>query len=156
MKELFLGYHDKNHEQAYEIIPYLASKIFEKPFFDSVEAVVFGGSYAEGTFASQDDIDVDLVHTLIPAPATVANIHYYAFVLFKEFGYKLDIRASVDRQGNIFSGRSNLLKNFDTGKYPGGEAEIRQAYTQKHPRSPYVARNADAVKFWDLNKLIFF
>lgn len=146
-------FHDRGENPIYELVPSLCLELFDLPAFPSVEAFVFGGSYANGHWEEADDIDVDIIHTKLVDPQTTRFIHFVSAGLFHENDLELNIRVSMDRTGRVFHWSSSkpemkpLIYELEIG-----EEEVRLLYCVRHPGSPYIARNQEAVEFWRLSE----
>lgn len=118
------AYHDKSPLKVYIRVPAIANLLLES--IHDIDGLVFGGSYAQGTWASGHDIDVDILsQSLLPNERNLA-ICYATIEAFRMWGLSVHIRSFVAAE--------NVLYPDDT---------YRQ-YT------PFVVRESDEVDRWGL------
>jgi len=125
-----IRHHDKGAHAAYILVPAISITILNE--LTLIEGLVFGGSYAAGTFrdATAEDIDFDLLYASYPDQTSREVLHREIERRFRVAGLEPEIRAPLARDSIDVSLRSTLY--------------------EKHPNTPFVVRNVAAAEAWGL------
>jgi hypothetical protein len=115
-----------------------------------LEAIVFGGSYAQGRFKNNEDLDVDFRYGACDLNKIASFTQAVATQAYLEKGLGLHIRAHINRSGlavalskdNPFSGPVHI-EQFS-------QLQLRNIY-RKHPNSPFIALDHKVIDFWNLS-----
>ena len=118
------GHHNKSPLSVYTLVPSISELLLES--MADIDGFVFGGSYAQGTWTSGHDIDVDILsQSLLPNERSLV-ICQVVIDAFNMMGFTVHIRSFVVAE--------NVLYPDDTYR----------RYT------PFVVRESDDVDRWGL------